>query len=250
MIARKYGWRGPRPTNWQAPRFAAVAPTQVDHVDRLTIGISARDQGDEGCCTGFGWARLLQYIGGSQDLLSPQFLYFNARVQEASQDQDAGAAVSDVGVGAMEYGAAKETVYPYVPGQFSQRPTLDAYADGSRWKGALRQPQAVNGLNALLNALAAGHAVVLGFSVPAYFESADMERTGWLPLPGSHERFLGGHCVVADGFDRRDSQKPFVWIANSWSASWGPSDGWFKMPFAWFTDARRLVDDAWTVLPA
>lgn len=249
MTTRRYGWRGARPTNWQAPRYAAAAPTQLLYVDRLTVDIHARDQGSEGSCVGHGWTRALQCATRSPEPLSPQFAYFNARVQEATQDQDAGAAVSDGGVGIMQYGAAKETVYPYVAGQFAQRPSLDAYTDAANWKGAIKEPQAVNGLNALLNVLAAGHPVVFGFSVPEYFESSDMERTGWLPLPGSRDRFVGGHCVVADGFDRRDPFKAFVWIANSWGSQWG-IDGWFKMPFQWFTDSRRLVDDMWTVQPA
>jgi C1A family cysteine protease len=54
---------------------------------------------------------------------------------------------------------------------------------------------------------------------------------------------LGGHAVVAVGYDMK---KKFVWVRNSWGPTWG-IDGYFKLPFAWFTDARRLVDDMWTV---
>lgn len=245
-MPRRYGWSGPAPRDWTKPTYRIAAPTRVTHVDRLSLAIPIRDQGDEGACTGFGSTRAIQTAVGG-DVLSPQFCYFNGRVAEATQDSDSGAAVGDVVAQVMAYGAAAEAVYPYVAGEYAQRPTLDAYADAAGRKGTLAPPQAVRGLQGLKHALAAGLPVVFGFSVPAFFESAKMETTGFLPMPGTFDRFLGGHCVVADGFDDRGPQ-PFVWVANSWGTSWGPFGGWFKMAPGWFDS--DLVDDAWALSKA
>ena len=249
MIARKYGLTGFR-TYRPEPLYKIASPTKVDHVDRKTLAIPIRDQLDEGACTGFGTTRAIQGALGLPVALSPQFNYFNGRVREATQDTDAGAMIGDVLDAFLEYGAAKESVYPYVPKQFAQRPTLDAYADATALKGKVKVRR-VFGSAQFRNALATPNTiVVLGFSVPEYFESQQMADTGWLPVPGPRDRFIGGHCVACDGFDSRnvDATEPYLWCPNSWAADWGIA-GWFKMPLRWVDDPRRLVDDCYAVQP-
>ena len=53
------------------------------------------------------------------------------------------------------------------------------------------------------------------------------------------------NCAI--GYDTRHTE-PFVWVRNSWGQTWG-INGNFKMPFTWFTDDRRLVDDMWVMHP-
>ena len=243
-IVRRYGWTGSRPRDWTKPRYTIGAPAAVDHVDPLTSAIPIRDQGQEGACTGFGSARGFQYALKS-DVLSPQFLYFGGRVLEGAEGFDQGAAISDVMDGALRYGVASESSYPYVVGQYAQRPTLDAYDDAILRKSAIVQPQAVQTLYELKHALASCMVVVIGFSVPSYFESAEMERTSFLPLPQTDDQFLGGHCVVCDGFDDRYAT-PWVTCANSWG-DWGILHGWFKMDQRYFTDSRGLTGDMWAL---
>ena len=111
-MQRKYGWAGPAPMNWSRPQYLLTAPSVPDHVDRLSISIPIRDQGQEGACTGFGSTRAIQ-TALKCATLSPQFTYFGGRVLEGTQDSDSGAAVGDVMAAVMEYGAATEAVYPY-----------------------------------------------------------------------------------------------------------------------------------------
>lgn len=244
MIDRKYGVVGVRPYRPE-PQYKLSAPTHLDHVDRLTIDIPRRDQQDEGCCTGFGTARAVQ-AALKGDPLSPQFAYFLGRVREATQDVDAGAIIGDVVDGILEYGIAKESVYPYIAGTFAVRPSVDVFADATRTKGKVKA-QRVIGLSQIKNALAAGHPVVFGMSVPEYFESDQVAVDGWVRLPTNADRYLGGHCMCIDGFDDRAST-PFLWVANSWGA-WG-QDGYCRLDQKWVSDQRRLIDDCWAVMPA
>ena len=248
-IKRHYGWSGTRPSNWTQPRYAAMAPVKVNHVDRLSIARPIRDQGQEGACTGFGSTGCVETVLGLSYPLSAQMAYFNARVPEASQNQDAGASVGDAVAGIVKYGCATEAIYPYVATLgYAVRPTVDAYVSGMDLKPKIKGVQQINGLSDLKHALANRLPVVFGFAVPDYFESDEVANTGWVRLPTARDQFLGGHCVFADGFDDRVAE-PFIWAANSWSPDWG-LQGWFKLDQKWFTDPRRLVDDAWVFIPA
>jgi C1A family cysteine protease len=89
---------------------------------------------------------------------------------------------------------------------------------------------------------------VFGFMVPEYFVSDEMATKAWLPLPSARDGIVGGHAVVAVGYSNTASN-PYMWVRNSWGPNWG-NKGYYKMPFSWFNDSRRLVDDMWTVHPA
>jgi C1A family cysteine protease len=83
---------------------------------------------------------------------------------------------------------------------------------------------------------------VFGFAVYEGFESQQTARTGVVEMPGAGERMLGGHAVVAVGYD--DPAKRFI-VRNSWGATWGQK-GYFTMPYAYLAD-RNLCDDFWTI---
>jgi len=62
--------------------------------------------------------------------------------------------------------------------------------------------------------MAAGFPFVFGFTVYESFESAEVAKTGIVPMPGPAERTLGGHAVCAVGYD--DKGKRFL-VRNSWA---------------------------------
>jgi C1A family cysteine protease len=90
--------------------------------------------------------------------------------------------------------------------------------------------------------LSTGFPFVFGFAVYESFESQAVIRTGIVSLPGKDERMVGGHAVMAVGYD--DAKKLFT-VRISWCAAWG-DHGYFDMPYAYFANAQ-LSSDFWTV---
>jgi C1A family cysteine protease len=90
--------------------------------------------------------------------------------------------------------------------------------------------------------LASGFPFAFGFSVYESFESAAVAKTGVVPMPSPDEVILGGHAVLAVGYD--DSEQRFI-VRNSWGDEWGDG-GYFSMPYAFLTE-RNLSSDFWTI---
>ena len=65
---------------------------------------------------------------------------------------------------------------------------------------------------------------------------------GEIPLPETKDHVIGGHAVLAVGYD--DSTQTFL-VRNSWGANWGQA-GYFTMPYAYLT-TRGLSSDFWTI---
>jgi C1A family cysteine protease len=90
--------------------------------------------------------------------------------------------------------------------------------------------------------LSSGYPFVFGFTVYPSFESDDVARTGIVPLPAANEVTIGGHTVLAVGYD--DSTNMFI-VRNSWGPLWGVA-GYCHMPYADLLD-NNLAGDFWTI---
>jgi C1A family cysteine protease len=97
-------------------------------------------------------------------------------------------------------------------------------------------------LSELQGCLADGYPFVFGFSVYSSFMSEEVADSGNAPMPKSDEQLLGGHAVLAVGYD--SATQRFL-VRNSWGIRWG-QDGYFTMPFAYLT-TRGLASDFWTI---
>jgi C1A family cysteine protease len=84
--------------------------------------------------------------------------------------------------------------------------------------------------------------MVFGFTVYESFEIAEVARTGIVNMPGAGEHAVGGHAVMAVGYDDHGSR--FI-VRNSWSEQWG-IQGYFTMPYDYLLN-ENLSDDFWTV---
>jgi C1A family cysteine protease len=61
-------------------------------------------------------------------------------------------------------------------------------------------------------------------------------------MPAQSESALGGHCIVAVGYDNK---KRVFLMRNSWGKSWGMK-GYFTIPYEYLLDPH-LASDFWTI---
>jgi C1A family cysteine protease len=244
---KRYGWIPDLPDQRDRMFAAPVAPGALPpKVDLTAQCPPVYDQGQLGSCTANAIAGALEFDQGKQqqgDVFVPSrlFVYYNERVIEGTVDEDSGAMLRDGIKSVAKQGAPHEALWPYSVSKFRTKPNAKAYADGLDHQAILYQrvPQV---LDQMRGCLAAGYPFVFGFSVYESFESAAVAGGGDVPMPGPGEALLGGHAVVAVGYDTAASR--FV-ARNSWGASWGRA-GYFTIPFGYLLDSG-LADDFWTI---
>jgi C1A family cysteine protease len=74
------------------------------------------------------------------------------------------------------------------------------------------------------------------------FESQAVAQSGQVPMPAPNEQTVGGHAVLAVGYD--DTKQVFL-VRNSWGSGWG-MQGYFTLPYAYLS-ATNLTNDMWTI---
>jgi len=214
------------------------------------------NQGDLGSCTANAIAGAVQFdrrkAKQKPDFVpSRLFIYYNERAIEHTIHYDSGAQLRDGIKAVAKQGVCPETEWPYVdiapPNENApfpanapagQKPPTKCYKDAKAYEAAsyLRLQQT---LSQTKGCLAEGFPFVFGFTV---YEKWYDNPTPVLPLPGPNESVVGGHAVLAVGYD--DSKQLFT-FRNSWGASVGDK-GYFYMPYAYLTDTS-LASDLWTI---
>jgi C1A family cysteine protease len=241
-VARYETLQAPHAQLHRIPR-AGQLPTAVDNRQFCS---PVADQGQLGSCTAFSMVKgLREYLqrkeGQTQIALSPLFFYYQERVIEGSVSQDSGATITDGMTVLKNTGTCPETDDPYNIAKFTVKPSPKAVADAG--VGKVQSTTQLATLDDVKTALAQGHAVSLGFTVYSSFEN--IGANGVMPMPGKGEQIIGGHAVLAVGYD--DAKQVLI-VRNSWGPSWG-DQGYFYMPYA-YTAAKNagqpLVSEWWT----
>jgi C1A family cysteine protease len=251
LISRKikhYGWTPDLPDHrdhfYAAPGVHLSAlPAKAD----LRPGCPpVYDQGQLGSCTANSIAGAVEFDQIKQNLPSvfvPSrlFIYYNERMMEGTVSQDSGAQIRDGIKSIGKLGVCPEKEWPYVITKFAQKPPAGCYGDAVQYR-ALSYQKVSRDLNQMKGCLASGYPFVFGFTVYQSFESAQVAKTGLVPMPSSNEQTLGGHAVMAVGYD--DSKQVFI-VRNSWGPGWGLK-GYFLMPYLYLLHPG-LSSDYWTV---
>ena len=242
----RYGWIPDLPDArdhvYELPKRLGIVPASVD----LRAGCPAvYDQGDLGSCTANAIGAAIEFDQIKQKLAtntpSRLFIYYNERALEGTIAADSGAMLRDGIKAVADDGACPETMWPYVEDDFAEMPTAPCFKV-AKLHPAVSYSRLTQDAGTMKACLAAGYPFVLGFTVYESFESDAVAHTGVVGMPGSSETSMGGHAVMAVGYD--DGVGRFL-VRNSWGAGWGMG-GYFTIPYAYLTD-DNLADDFWTI---
>jgi C1A family cysteine protease len=240
---RKYTWKPDLPDHRDFA-YAPLSLTLPPKADLRPFCSPVEDQGQLGSCTGnalVGAMEVLENIEKTAFVdLSRLFVYYNERAMEGTIKQDAGAQIRDGVKTLAQKGVCTEPLWPYNIAKFKNKPPAKCFVDGLTRKVAVYSR--LNTTDDMRNCLAAGFPFVFGFSVYDSFESATVAKIGIVNLPAKGEKLLGGHAVLAVGYD--DSTQRFI-VRNSWGPGWGQA-GYFTIPYAYLAN-RSLSDDFWTI---
>jgi C1A family cysteine protease len=264
MAAQRYplGWIRDLPDHrdhlYSAPlQKLRSLPTRVDL--RPQFGVPPYDQGHIGSCTANAIAGAIQFdrerAKQQPDFVpSRLFIYYYERSAEHTIPVDSGAQIRDGIKVVHKRGVCPETEWPYddtpaEPGtnlfpsssRAAKQPGSDAQADATKFK-VVSYSRVAQSLSQMKGCLADGFPFVFGFTVFDSLYDASGNPRAVLPLPSASDSPLGGHAVLAVGYD---DERSVVIVRNSW----GPSvqdKGYFYMPYGYITDPH-LASDFWTI---
>jgi C1A family cysteine protease len=220
------------------------------------------NQGSLGSCTANAGVGIVEYFErrafGKHIDASRLFLYKVTR-NMLHWTGDTGAFLrSTMGALAL-FGAPPEEYWPYVVADFEKEPPAFCFAFGQNYQAIsyyrLDPPGTAKDvlLNQIKSNLAAGLPSMFGFTV--YSSYTQGATTGKVPYPTRGEKVVGGHAIVAVGYD--DSMKikntnpgasettGALLFRNSWGTGWG-SGGYGWLPYDYVL--KGLAVDWWSLL--
>lgn len=238
-----YGWRPDVPDQrdffYKAIKPVIRLPKSIDLRKNCS---SVENQGELGSCTANALSGNIEFLDNKPDNtyqdVSRLFIYYNERVLEDSVDYDSGATLRDGIKTLKKTGYCWEDTWPYVIRLFARKPPKKCYLEAK--KHCIESYHRLTTIPEMLTCLAEGFPFVFGFSVYESFQSQNVARTGVARMPKKDERMLGGHAVMAVGFNQKD--KRFI-VRNSWGTQWGQK-GYFTMPYKYL---ETLAADFWTI---
>ena len=247
-----YGWTPDTPDRRDQVIEVAAPAGLPSAVDLRPLCPNVYDQGNLGSCTANAIAAAIHFDRMKQGLTpsfipSRLFIYYNERAMEGSVDSDAGAQIRDGIKAVATFGDCPEAAIPgflgwnYRISDFAIKPSPVCYAQGIKYK-AVNYARVPQNRDAMRQVLASGYPFVFGFSVYESFESAEVAASGVVPMPGPSEKMLGGHAVMAVGYD--DASARLI-VRNSWGKGWGQA-GYFTIPMDYLEDVN-LAADFWRI---
>jgi len=204
------------------------------------------DQGQLGSCTANAIGNAHRFDQMKQAVAksfmpSRLFIYYNERAMEGTVNSDSGAMIRDGIKSIAQLGVCDEVDWPYLITKFKTKPPAACYKKALAHQALTYRRLTQNSVQ-MKSCLASGYPFVFGFTVYESFESQAVAKTGVVPMPASNEKILGGHAVLAVGYD--DASQRFT-VMNSWSDKWGMK-GFFTIPYGYLNDAG-LASDFWTI---
>lgn len=202
------------------------------------------DQETIGACTAHAVVGLLEYVWkqdhGHHVDASRLFLYKVTR-NLLGWDGDTGAFVRTTIKASKLFGVCPEDYWPYDVDTFDEEPPAFCYSFARAFL-SLAYFRVEPKVAKLKEVLAHNIPFAFGFTCFESIDDDETANTGIIPFPGPSEANVGGHAIMAVGYD--DHKKAFI-IRNSWSREWGEK-GYGFLPYRYFEE--ELADDCWCIL--
>lgn len=224
------------------PVVHSLRPVSPTIVDQTSLGSCCANMGAESL-----WMAERQRTGNPLlPFPSRLFIYYNVRLEmHLIKKGDTGASIRDTIKAIKKYGAPDESDWPYDVVKFNRKAPKKLYTAAKEETPSITYQAVKQTLVDIKRALYEGHPVCFGFSVYASLMSPEVERTGVIPMPSFGERCLGGHAILAIGYDEN---KGAIELQNSWGPDWGDA-GRAWLPYA-YIENPNLASDFWVILTA
>jgi len=220
------------------------------------------NQGSLGSCTANAGVAMMEYFErrafGKHIDASRLFLYKATRIM-LHWTGDTGAFLRSTMGALVLFGAPPEEYWPYIVADYEKEPPAFCYAFAQNYQAIqyyrLDPPGTTKSalLTHIKTNLAGGIPSMFGFTVYASYTQAG--TTGKIPYPTKGEKIVGGHAVVAVGYDDNlkikntftgaTETKGALLIRNSWGTGWG-SNGYGWLPYEYVL--KGLAIDWWAML--
>ena len=242
----------------------AAKGTLPPSVDLRAWCAPIEDQGSLGSCTANAGVGMMEYFErkafGKHIDASRLFLYKVTR-NLLHWTGDTGAFLRSTMGALVLFGVPAEEYWPYKIADFDKEPSAFCYAFAQAYRAIsyyrLDPPGTAPAdlLNRIKTNLSAGLPSMFGFTVYSSYTQAG--ATGKIPYPTPKEKIVGGHAIVAVGYDDKMKIKntnpgavetvgAFL-IRNSWGTGWGAAGyGW--LPYQYVLSG--LAEDWWSLIKA
>jgi C1A family cysteine protease len=168
-------------------------------------------------------------------------LHYNARKMAGTERKNHGAQIRDAMKSLSKQGVCRESEWPYAAQHYAKRPPEIAYTKAQAHQSVWYQ-RLPHDLAQMKACLAEGYPFVLGLVLYEEFDSWEMRQHGVLHLPEKDAKKVGGHTVLAVGYN--EVSQRFM-MMNSYGTSWGQK-GYFTVPYAYVLK-HQLAFDFWTL---
>ena len=214
------------------------------------------NQGNLGSCTANAASGILEYFQkkttGSYNPVSRLFIYKTTRdLMQATGDT--GAYIRTTMGSLALFGAPPEKYWDYSLTDFDKEPPQFCYSFAQNYQALKYFRLDEQGkteaeiLQTIKQTLSGGIPAMFGFTVYSSIREAE---GGKIPYPQKGDSVLGGHAIVAVGYDDRMAIKNSVGafiIRNSWGAEWGDK-GYGYLPYDYVLNGLAL--DWWALVKA